>query len=326
MSDYAFDWNGLAFGDKKPVRQLKATFIMAPRELSVARFTQLVKEYLPKGNFVLGLAKEDYIDGFDGQPQFHTLQAKTVQPVIDKVNDTKTPHKIYTLHYFQRDIDAIIGKLKFKHTVLINGSWLYTFHNRSTYYALANEHISFDMVSPFANEAEAKKYLDTTNHEILKNLTLPTIPNSHLYSEKEMFSVADTVAKRSFDYSFQTGVALGKKAEGKFELLSCTYNKIVPYDTYALHFGSSREKYFSPPNDLNHYDTVHAEIDTIINAQKQKLDLKGTTLFINLLPCPTCARALCLTNISEVLYHEDHSDGYAIKMLELAGKTVRRVV
>lgn len=334
MSDYVFDWNDLAFADKKPIRQLKAIFILAPRELSTARFTQLVKEYLPKGNIVLGLAKEDYIEGFAGQPQFRALKSETVQLIIDKVNTSKTPHKIHTLRYFQRDVDAIIGKLNFSQAVLVNGSWLYTFHNRSTYYALINNHASFDMVSPFVSEQEAKEYLQTVNDEILGSLMLPTTSSSQLYNEQQMFHFADTMARRSFDYSFQTGVALGKKTigntvnktENSFELLSYTYNKIVPYDTYALHFGASREKHFSPPNDLNHYDTVHGEIDIIITAQKQGLNLNGTTLFINLLPCPTCARALCLTDISEILYHEDHSDGYAVKILELAGKTVRRVV
>jgi len=35
---------------------------------------------------------------------------------------------------------------------------------------------------------------------------------------------------------------------------------------------------------------------------------------------------LSQTDIAEFVYQEDHSDGYAIKMLELAGKKVRRIV
>jgi hypothetical protein len=72
-----FDWNELAFGSKKTVNNLRATFIAAPREISAARFTQLVKEFLPKGNVVLGLAKEDHVSGFENQPQFKTLQANS---------------------------------------------------------------------------------------------------------------------------------------------------------------------------------------------------------------------------------------------------------
>ena len=49
-------------------------------------------------------------------------------------------------------------------------------------------------------------------------------------------------------------------------------------------------------------------------------------MFINLMPCPTCARMLAMTDIEEFVYSIDHSDGYAVKMLEAAGKKVRRVV
>jgi hypothetical protein len=65
-----FDWNELAFASKKPLNALKATFIAAPRELSAARFTQLVKEYLPKGNIILGLAKEPFVLGFENHLGF----------------------------------------------------------------------------------------------------------------------------------------------------------------------------------------------------------------------------------------------------------------
>jgi deoxycytidylate deaminase len=64
----------------------------------------------------------------------------------------------------------------------------------------------------------------------------------------------------------------------------------------------------------------------IIEAQKQKLDLTGTTVFLNLMPCPTCTRMLCDTDIAEVVYTHDHSDGYALKLLTEAGKKVRRSI
>ena len=82
----------------------------------------------------------------------------------------------------------------------------------------------------------------------------------------------------------------------------------------------------SPVGDLNYYDTVHAEINLIIDAQKNHIDLKNTVLFINLLPCPHCARALCETDISEIFYTLDHSDGYAVALLEKSGKKVQRLV
>lgn len=319
---YSFDWSDLAFGSKKPINSLKAIFIAAPRELSAERFTQLVKHYLPQGNIVLGLAKEPYVAGFEGQPQFRTLQGRTVQPVIDQVNASGVKHNVYTLSYFQRELKYVLDKLDFAKVLLVNGSWKHTFHTSEAYYLLANRHIGYEMISPFASVSEAKTY----EAKVMKEITRAHPFRPGKYTESEMSALAKEVSQYSFDYSFQTGVALGKRAGDTYDLLAWSYNRVVPYQTYAMHNGAARETNFSPPHDLNHYDTVHAEVELIITAGRQKLDLAGTALFINLLPCPMCSRMFVDTDIAEFVYNEDHSSGYAVKMLEAAGKTVRRIV
>lgn len=313
-----FAWDELAFGNKKPINSLKATFIVAPRELSPARFTQLVKEYLPKGNILLGLAQESHVLGFEDQPQFRMLNVETVQSVIDKVNNSPSKYKITTLRYTQRDLIHVIKGLSIHEIILVRGSWKYAFHTQAPYYALMQRGIPYQIVSPFADETEAIRYAEQT-----KTLTPQT---SGAYDEKAMLDIAAQAAKQSYDYSFQTGTSLGRKKGTTYVLLTTSYNPVIPYQTYAMHFGAAREVNFTPPNDLNHYDTIHAEVALLIKAQKDKLDLKGTTLFINLLPCPTCARMLSQTDIAEFVYQEDHSDGYAVKILELMDKKVRRVV
>lgn len=318
MNNYDFDWSELAFGSKKAVRGLNAIFIAAPRELSPQRFTQLVKTYLPQGNLVLGLAKEPFIAGFENQEQFKTLERAAVEPVIGKVNAAKTPQKIHTLAYFQRELPFLLEKLGFKKVLFINGSWQHVLHSRPEFFALAKSGLPYEQLSPFANEEEAHDYAARTE----KPLPFPKIP----LTEQEMLELAGEAATRSFDYTFQTGVALGRKAGKNYHTLATSCNNVVPYQAYAMHHGAAREVNFSAMHDLNHYDTVHAEVALIVKAQKQGLNLKGTTLFINLLPCPTCARMFVETDIAEFVYREDHSAGYAIKMLELAGKKVRRLV
>jgi deoxycytidylate deaminase len=332
-SQYAFDWSELAFGSKKPLRSLKATFIAAPRELSEARFKELVKQYLPHGNIVLGIAKEPFVAGFEGQPQFKTLEVATVQAVIDQVNQASKTHHIYTLAYLQRELPYILEKIPLQRVVLINGSWKHAFHTSAAYYQVASSHTPYDMVSPFTDEAEAKAYEKQADRAIIKRLDAMDALSNRSYSEQDLLGIAALSATRSYDYSFQTGTALARPKRGKpgeYELVISTYNKVVPYQTYAMHHGASRETHFSPPNDLNHYDTVHAEVNLVIEAQKAagnpKASLKDTTLFINLMPCPSCARMLSETDIEEFVYSIDHSDGYAVKMLEAAGKKVRRVV
>lgn len=314
-----FDWSELAFGSKKTANQLKAIFIAAPRDLSAARFTQLIKEYLPKGNLLLGLAKEPYVLGLEDQAQFKMLEQEAVQSIIDKVNKSSPRHKIYTLRYFQRELKYILEKLDFKNVVLINGSWYFGFHLKPEYYVLARRRTDYEMRSPFANEKEARDYAAT--------VALPKLPTAGLFSQKQMLGITSQAAKHSFDYAtFQTAVSLGRKKGAKYELLATGHNQIVPYETYAMHHGSARERNFSPVHDMNNYDTIHAEISLLLKVVHRRIDIRGTTLFINLMPCPTCARMLAASDIAEFVYREEHSGGYAVELLEATGKKVRRLV
>ncbi|MEK7152702.1 MAG: hypothetical protein AAB834_02040, partial [Patescibacteria group bacterium] len=223
MTELELDWSELAFGSKKPLKDLRATFIAAPRELSAERFVQLIKEYLPQGNIVLGLSKEEYVLGLEGQPQFRTLKISTVQSVIDKVNASSAKHKLYTLSYAQRDVKFIFEKVEFKKVILINGSWYHAFHYGPEYYALAQKQIPYVMLSPFASEQEAQE-------SAKRILPADGLPKKGLFTEREMLQLAQQAATCSFDYSgFQTAVTLGRKWDNKYKLLASAHNKVVPY-------------------------------------------------------------------------------------------------
>jgi deoxycytidylate deaminase len=324
-----FDWSDLAFGSKKPLRELHAVFIAAPRDISRKRFLEIVKKYLPKGNLVLGLAKEEYVDGFEGQPQFRTLHKDTFAELIEKINANQEANgekfAVATIQYNQRDLKHILEEIDFARVLLVNGSWKYSFHTTEPFYVLAKKCTPYELVRAFVDEAEAHRYEEDVWPQMRELFEI----KAGKYSEAEMLEVAAKTAKLSFDYSFQTGVALGKKAGGKkdiYELRAATFNKVVPYQTYALLHGAAREQHFSPPHDLNYYDAVHAEVELVVKAGREHIPLKGTTLFINLLPCPRCAQMFSETDIEEFVYSIDHSEGYAIKLLEAAGKKVRRIV
>ncbi len=330
---YHLDWSSVAFSQtaKKSLKELQATFIAAPREMSAERFKQLVKQYLPLGPIMLGLSKDPFVAGFEGQPQFKTLSFEAVRGIVDKVNASRTPHRIYTLAYFQREAKFVFGELRFRRAVLVNGSWKYAFHVTEPFYALIKKRTPYELVSPFAGENEARRYEQEKAGEISRQALEPWLdgPAGRTFSEKDMLTIAAQAAKLSYDYCFQTGTALGRPGKAKkdaYTLLAYSYNKVVPFQTHAMHYGAARETHFSPPHDLNHYDTVHAEVELLISAQKQGMDLGGSTLFINLLPCPACSRMLADTDIAEIIYTEDHSAGYAIKLFEAAGKRVRRLV
>lgn len=319
MTDFDYDWADFAFGSKKPLNELKATFIAAPRDISLARFTQLLKEYLPKGNIILGVSKEPYVFGFEGQPQFRMVRQSDLQTVIDKVN-ASSRHKVCALRYLQRELNPILEKVKMSRAVFINGSWQYSFHTSATYYMLVNKDVPFELVSAFANEDEARTYEQRVDREIAK----PALEG--VFSDIELMRLGDEVAKQSYDHTFQTGTILAQKVKTGYAPLLSAFNKVLPFQTYALLNGASREKNFSPPNDLNHYDAIHAEMSLIIQAQKQNVSLKGTSLFVNLMPCPNCSRMIAETDIEEIVYRIDHSEGYAVDLLTKVEKDIRRIV
>jgi deoxycytidylate deaminase len=318
--DYVFDWSDFAFSSKKPLKELRSTFIAAPREISEARLKQIIKEYLPKGNLLLGISKEQYVLGLENQPQFKMLELTDhLRQLTSRINAASPKNKIYILQYSQRDTAYVFEKIDFARVVLVNGSWYTAFHMRPEFYAMTKKQTPYEMVSPFADEQEAREYP--------ASLRLPALPARGQFTGEEMFDLVAQAAKRSYDFGgYQTAVAVGLKKGAKYELILTAHNQVLPYETYAMHYGASREKHFSPMNDLNHYDTIHAEMLSIVKAQKEKLDLKGATLFINLLPCPHCARALSLTDIAEFVYAQDHSAGYAVELFETLGKKVYRHV
>lgn len=315
---YIFDWSDLAFASKKPLRELDATFIPASREISDNRLTELVKTYLSRGNLIIGIAKELYIDGFDGQLAFRTLHIDKVKNLAEKVAASNSPRKLYVLQYFQRELDYILEKIKPRNTVLVNGSWRQAFHTRSTYYVLTRNGLPYEHASPFASRAEAEQFAERFP---------PILPSPGAAGDVQtMLLLAQVVARNSFDTTYQTGCVLAKPHYKGYEVVTSGYNRVIPYQTYALHNGSSRERNFSVPNDANHYDTIHAEMTLLINTLRSGIDMTGLTMFITTLPCPNCARTLSQTGLGEVVYENDHSDGYAVKLLDECGIKTRRVV
>jgi deoxycytidylate deaminase len=301
------DWNKLSDRRKQEISKRKAVFIAGSRELSPKRIAQLYKGLAKTGDLVWGVLKDEYIPGFAGSPQFKSL----------KLSDL--PAGDYdVINYYQRDQEYLFAELDFKAVILVNGSWERMLHLRSDYWVLERKRVPSKRVSPFSSEAEAKAYPILIKDELEELLKFDA---EKTYSAAELLELAGRVGKASFEWTFQTGAILSR--QGK--VLAVSYNRIMPYETYALHHGSSKEQHFSPPNDQNHYDTNHAELELLIQALHRQISLKGCDLTINLLPCPACARALARTELKRIYYHLDHSEGYGFKLLTEAGKELIRI-
>lgn len=311
-------WADFSDNDKKQCRALRPTFVMAPRELSATRLVDLVKQLLEKNHVIFGVAAERFVAGFEGQVQFQTLPINAIEPLAQKIAAAHLPHKLIVLSYPQIAVDDVIRAIRPKNVVLVRGSWHLVFQRRSTYDLLTRRNIPFSFVSPFVHDSEAKEYLASIEGH------LPYEPNPLIGDRRAMLAAAQKVATASCDYSFQTGVVLAEPTDQGYRLVDAACNEVVPYQTYALHYGNSREEHLSEVHDANHYDTIHAEMNLLVRALKTGRNFEGKSLFINMMPCPSCARTLVKTGLAEVVYNKVHSDGYAVELFEHAGIKTRK--
>jgi len=111
--------------------------------------------------------------------------------------------------------------------------------------------------------------------------------------------------------------------------LAVAFNRVVPYQAYQMHFGSIREKNHIPAQEMLETQlTNHAEVEILELARRQRINLKGATFYINIFPCPICAKMLSRTEINGITYSQDHNLGNDIgyKVLKISGKKIKRVV
>lgn len=336
----SYDWNKLNAKKKVEISKEKPIFVCGPVDMSEKRIVQLIKQLAQKRKVLFGILKDEYIPELKGE-QFRSLSLEKILEVLDKVTppnpisrggvpslERELPKSqtsnLQLLTYYHRDWNFVLSELDFSAVILVNGSWARQLHFRKELWTIIEKKVPYKLVSRFYDLNEAKEF-----SEFFKPLrptdTSPLIKGEAgwgVVADQNNFTIVDQVASNSFDWTFQIGAILVR--DGK--VLVSAHNKIVPFETYTMHNGSSREKAFTPQNDQNNYDAVHAEVELILNALKNKIDIKDATLYINVLPCPSCAKMICDSEIKEIVYRLDHSDGYAIKLLTEAGKIVRRVI
>ncbi len=310
-----YDWSQLTPSKKKALTAKKAILILGSREISAKKIAQLASGLTKQSFLIFGQLKEKFIDGFEGCPQFKTLKLNDLEASLETL-PAEIQNKVAILSYRQTEAKYLLRELNLTVVIIVRGSYQYAFHYTPLFYEINKKKLEYRLINPFINKAEAQNY-----EEKIKKLLLPLeAVSGQKYSDDQLLKFAQKAGKFSFDYTFQTGAVLAK--DNQFLLAS--HNVIVPFETAMLHFGASKEQHFGPPQDLNFYDTNHAEVELILQAAREKLDLTGTTLYINLMPCPICARMLARSPIKKVVYQLDHSDGYAFKLLRQAGKEVER--
>jgi len=305
------DWNNLSEKDKKHISAIaNMCFVAGSIVLSTKRIKELVREQ--KGRSVLlGVLKDKEIPGLEDSPHFEPLRLETVKSAVKGLKN------VNILQYFHRDAKYIIKELSPREVVFINGSWPGQIHYRSEYWKAIEAGSEVSLKSPFVNEIEAKAY-EKRYSTVERNYT-------GKYSETELLKIAKEVAAQSWDWIGRTGAVLARKGK----VLMTAYNRVLPYQANQLHNGSIRERLFIPAQEmLETHLTNHAECELLEKVRRRGISLVDAELFINLFPCPFCAKVLARTDLSGIVYSQDHNLGNDIgyTILEAYGKKIRRVV
>ena len=311
------DWNKL--DDKKRHRLAKArniAFIAGSVRMSKRRIKQIITNF-KNTNLLFGCLKDEEIPGLEGSPQFLPLRLEELAKAVGKES------KVAILHHFHKDIKHIIKELTPSKVIFVNGSWAGQIHYRSEYWKALEVGAKVELISPFVSEREAKNFELKIKNEELKIKKLYS--KTKKYSDRELLNIAKEVAKVSWDWIGQIGAVLARKGK----VLAVAYNRVVPYQAFQMHFGSIREKKHIPAQEMLETQlTNHAEVEILEIARRERINLKGATLYINIFPCPICAKMLSRTEIDGITYSQDHNLGNDIgyKVLEMSGKKVKRVV
>lgn len=316
---HEFNYKLLSSENKTFFRNQQATFIMAPRSVSPDRLAQIIKKALAESAVVLGVSKEPFVVGLENQPQFTMAPLRAAESVAKRALRMKSDNKLSIIVYRQTEVDEVIRFLRPNKVIAVRGSYYHAFHLRSTYEFLSKKQIPYELVSPFMDERQAIHYLD---------LMIPELPVIEVTKgdERAMLKACEEVAKRSFDYSFQTGAVLAEQTEDNdYVIIDCASNDVVPYQTHAMHFGNAREENVSEYNSNAHYDTIHAEMNILVRALHSGQSLKDKTLFVGLMPCPNCSRVLSQTDLKEIVYTGKHSGDYAKQLFKKTSIMARRV-
>lgn len=310
------DWNKLSSKERRRIKNSHdLVFITGPMSMSRKRIKEVVADL--KGKSILfGCLKDEEIPGLEGSPQFLPLRIEDLEKSLGRNS------KVTILKHFHKDLKYIIRELIPSKVIFVNGSWEGPIHYRTEYWKALDMGAKIEIVSPFSSEREAISYEKAI---CAKLSTSALYKKTKKYSEKELMRLAQDISKYSWDWIGQIGAVFARKGK----VLAVAWNRVVPYQSYQMHFGSPREAKQIPSQEMLETQlTNHAECELLEIARRRKINLKGSSLYINMFPCPVCAKILSRTDIERIVYSQDHNvaNDIGYKVLAKSKKKMKRVV
>lgn len=141
------------------------------------------------------------------------------------------------------------------------------------------------------------------------------------YLDRQMMSVARSIADRSPDWWRQVGAVLVQDQH----IVGVAYNKHMPSQHSLYTLGDPRNN-FLPGEHLEISSAHHAEKVLISRAAADGVSTAGASLYVSTFPCPSCAYDIATCGIAKVYYEQGYSSLEAQETLKSRGVEIIRVI
>lgn len=139
--------------------------------------------------------------------------------------------------------------------------------------------------------------------------------------DQYFIDITHLVATRSTCLRRQVGALLVKERN----ILATGYNGTPSGIRHCEETGCLRERLKVPSGERHELCRgLHAEQNAIIQAARHGVNIDGSTLYCNTMPCIICTKMLINAGIKRIVYDEGYSDELAREMVAEAGIEVVR--
>lgn len=185
------------------------------------------------------------------------------------------------------------------------------------------------IISDPISDKLVKKYLANYPKLILENSFLRhstenvfTLDKTLGTDDKKEFNQQDIkymqrayqIANQSGCWWRQVGAILIKDKKILFK--EC--NRMLPDKDECYHSGCIRD-HIAPGEKMDFCSAIHAEINIIAQAANKGISIKNSSLYITHFPCPRCAKAIAVSGIKKLYFHQGWSNFDGEQVLKAAG-------
>ncbi|MGD9806959.1 MAG: cytidine/deoxycytidylate deaminase family protein [Deferribacterales bacterium] len=123
--------------------------------------------------------------------------------------------------------------------------------------------------------------------------------------------MTNVVKKRSTCLRRQVGALIVKN----HHILATGYNGVPSGIRHCSETGCLREQMKIPSGQRHEICRgLHAEQNAIVQAAYHGISINGAVLYCNTKPCSICAKMICNSGITKVIYEQDYADPLAEEM------------